>query len=511
MTATPGVPEGEPSATARQIRGSSLLLVGRVLALALNLGTQVLIVRLLAKADYGAFAYGLAVVSTARTVVGLGHHQVLTRFFSIYEDRRQYDKLFGTIVMEISTIVGAGLFLYLALVSLRDTVGGSLAPENALNLLLILILLAPIEALERVFESLLDVFSRPRAIFVRKYLLTPGLRLTVVLLVLLVGDSVQMLAVGYVLTGVLGLGLYAVLVVKVLREGRLLQHFRPATITMPFREVFGFALPLLTTELVYISITFGSVFLVGYYAGSQEVAEYRAVYPAAQLNQLVLFTFALLFTPLAARMYARGDREGMSDAYWQTAAWLSVLTFPMMALTVPLAEPTTFILFGERYEESAPVLALLSLGYYFGAALGFNALTLATYGKLRVIVGINATAAVVNLVASVALIPRHGALGAAAANALTLVMQNVLNQVALRTLGIPAFPRRYARVYVVVVLAALGVVAAQVVLSPPALVSPALAVIASAAVVLIARRALDVESTFPEILRVPMMRRLFGS
>jgi len=504
-------PGNDRSATTGQIRGSSLLLLGRLLAVAINLATQVLLVRLLTKGDYGAFAYVLAVVPAARTVVSLGHRQVLTRFFSIYEEEKQYGKLFGTIVMEIATIAGASLVLYLSLVVFRDALAGSVADEQVIGLLLILILLAPLEALEGIFESLLAVFSRPRAIFVRKYLVTPGLRLTLVLLLLLAGESVSTLAVGYVLTGVVGIALYAVLVVKVLREGALLQHFRRRTMTMPFREVFGFALPLLSTELVYISLTTGSVILLGYYGGSVEVAEYRAVYPVAQLNQLVLFTFALLFAPLAARMYARRDQEGMVDAYWQTALWLAVFTFPMMAITVPLAGPTTSLLFGERYADSAGVLAVLSVGYYFGAALGFNTLTLMTYGKLRYIVKVNVTAAGVNLIGSVALIPRYGALGAAIANAGTIVLQNVLNQIGLRrAIGIPAFPRRYARVYVIVVAAALALAGTQAALSLPAAVTPLLAVVAFAAILLFTRHTLDVRSTFPEVLQIPLMRRLFS-
>ena len=51
------------TATKQHIRGSSLLLAGRILSLGLNLGVQVLLIRYLAKTDYGAFAYAIALVS----------------------------------------------------------------------------------------------------------------------------------------------------------------------------------------------------------------------------------------------------------------------------------------------------------------------------------------------------------------------------------------------------------------------------------------------------------------
>ena len=53
----PTSPTAGSAATRQQIRGSSLLLTGRLLSLAVNFATQVLIVRYLSKTDFGAFAH----------------------------------------------------------------------------------------------------------------------------------------------------------------------------------------------------------------------------------------------------------------------------------------------------------------------------------------------------------------------------------------------------------------------------------------------------------------------
>lgn len=502
--------ESGKAATTAHIRGSTLLFVGRLLSLGLNTATQVMIVRLLTKSDFGAFAYGLALIPAARTIVSLGHHQALTRFLSLYEEEGSYNKLFGTIVMEIGSILTAGLLLFAGLWGAQGYLSGTaVAGEEAVLVLLILILLAPIEALERVFEAIFAVFSRPRAVFFRRYILTPGLRLLFVAVLLAFGGSLVVLAAGYVAAGALGLVTYAVLAVDFFRRRGLLEHFRVRSIVMPFREIFGFAFPLLSTELVNISMITGSVVLLGHFAGAIEVADYRAVYPTARLNQLVSATFVLLFVPLATRMFARGDREGMRNAYWQTAVWLAVLSFPVFVLTVPLAEPTTVALFGERYRESAVILALLSLGFYVNVALGYNVVTLQTFGRVRYVVTVNVVAGVMNVVLSLALIPRYGALGVAVANAVTLVTLNALNQFGLaRGAGVPFFDRRYVRAYGVIVGIALAVGVVQLALSPPLVVSAALAVGGSLVVFAANRRALEIGSTFPELLRVPLVRRL---
>ncbi|MDQ3866414.1 MAG: oligosaccharide flippase family protein [Actinomycetota bacterium] len=501
------------AATAAHIRGSSLLFAGRLMSLLLNMATQVLIVRLLTKSDFGAFAYGLALIPAARTFVSLGHQQALTRFLSLYEEERAYNKLFGTIVMEIGTIVSTGLLLFAGLFALKGALAGTaVSDQQAVVVLLILILLAPIEALEKVFEGIFAVFSRPRAVFFRRYVLTPGLRLLFVALLLAFGGSVTFLAAGYVAAGAFGIVTYAALSVHFFRRRGLLEHFHLRSIVMPFREVFGFALPLLSTELVNISMVTGTVVLLGHFAGAVEVAAYRAVLPTARLNQLVFWTFMLLFVPLATRMFARGDREGMRDAYWRTAVWLAVFSFPIFVLTVPLAEPTTVALFGERYRDSATVLALVSLGFYVNAALGYNALTLQTYGKLRYVVTVNVITGLTNVVLSLVLIPRQGAVGAAIANAVTLVLQNTLNQAGLaKGIGVPLFEWRYVRAYLVIIVAVLAVGAIQLALSPPLVVGLGLAVLASLVVFLANRDLLEMGATFPELLRVPLVRRLVAS
>ena len=65
------LPHAKHNATSRQIRGSSLMLVGRAISMGLNFLVQVLIVRYFAnaKADYGAFAYALSIVAL-RPVLG---------------------------------------------------------------------------------------------------------------------------------------------------------------------------------------------------------------------------------------------------------------------------------------------------------------------------------------------------------------------------------------------------------------------------------------------------------
>src|SRR5437762_3048681 len=100
----PTSPTAGSAATRQQIRGSSLLLTGRLLSLAVNFATQVLIVRYLSKTDFGAFAYGLSIVSLGESVALLGLDKAIPRFLPIYQEQGAFGKMFGTLLMAAGTV-----------------------------------------------------------------------------------------------------------------------------------------------------------------------------------------------------------------------------------------------------------------------------------------------------------------------------------------------------------------------------------------------------------------------
>ena len=320
------------------------------------------------------------------------------------------------------------------------------------------------------------------------------------------GFSVSVLAVGVVTGWALAVAIYFVALIETLRDRGILQYFRIRTLSMPFVEVFGFGVPLITTQLVFVCTETISVLLLGKMRGTTEVANLRAVLPLAGLNLLVIFTFTLLFMPMAARLFAQGDAASMSRAYWQSAIWLAVLSFPMFALTGPLARPVTVFLFGHQYRGSANVLSVLAIGMYFNAALGFNALTLQTYGRLKFVACVNLTCVALNIGLMFVLIPHFGALGVAIASCATLVVQNTADQIGMRReIGIPIIDGSSRLVYATIVAVSLGLWALELVLHPGILVAGLLAARATVVVLRVNRKELNVSDAFPEIARIPLI------
>jgi O-antigen/teichoic acid export membrane protein len=501
----------EQDATRKQVRGSSLFLFGRILSLGVNFFTQVLMVRYLSTRDFGEFAYGLAVVSLFRLLASLGLQDAIPRFVPIYQENQEYGKMFGTIFFAVGTVLGVGIFIvavvWQAPMVLMPFMNHESLPSS--GILSILIALVPVETADAMLDGLFATFAGTRDIFLRRYLLGPGLKFAVVVLLLWMKSTVIFLAYGYLVAGATGVLVYGSLLIRLLRSQGLFQRFRLKDIDIPFRETLAFILPSLISATA-LCISPVNAFLLGRFRTMSEVAFYRAASPIAELNNIVFTSFTLLYTPLAARLFAKADYRGINGLYWQTAAWMSVLSFPIFAVTFSLAKPLTMFLYGARYAPSGPVLALLSLASYFNVLLGFNLQTLKVIKRWRYVVCVSAVTALANLVANTVMIKQYGAIGAAIGSTAILIGYNLLLQAGLLpTAHFHVFDRRYFSIYLTIALGACGLflVGSLTSLSFYALLP--LAAFVSLCVLAVAKKKLSIAESFPELLRLPLMRLIF--
>lgn len=512
MSATDSAPEQEQKATRKHIRGSSVLLAGRFISLGLNFFVNILVVRYLTKADYGAYSYALVIASMGSSLSLWSMDKAISRFLPIYDERGQDASLRGAIVVSFFSIIGVGMALILGVYALQGIISGTIINDPlTVTLLLIVIFFSPLDAMDSWFHGMFAVFASPKAIFFRRYIIGPGLKLTVILLVIASKSSVQVLAVGYVLGTLIGILAYGGMLVSVMRKKNIFGEGKWKQLKFPLRDIWGFATPLMYSDVVFILRNNVVIMLIGFFHDSVAVAEYRAVVPFARLNEIVLQSFTYLYTPLAARLFAKQEKEGINDLYWQTALWITVFSFPVFICTFALAEPLTVLAFQERYASSGIILALLSLGYYFNAALGFNNYTLRVYGVIRYIMLIDFIAAVFAVTLSMVLIPAYGSLGGALSASGTLIFHNILNHIGLYLhTDIQLFNIKYLRSYVIIIVCTLIVFAIQLIFNPSVFIGLPIAGLASFAVLRMNRKALKVADTFPELLRFKPLKLILG-
>lgn len=495
----------------RHIRGSGLLLLGRVISVLLNFAAQVLTIRYLSKSDYGAFAWAVAVVSIASTLSLLSLHRGTSRFLPVYMETEDAPAQRGVILLAL----GSTLIVGLSIVALTFAAHGFLdrsmpVPGHSTALLLILIGLAPVQGLESVFESLFAVCGLPRAIFLRRHVLGPSLRIAAVLGVIATAGSVRALAFAYLTAGVLGFALYAVLLRRLLGRLKLLGKRATAGIKIPAATVYKYCLPLLSGDLLWFLKTTFVIILLERLSGTAAVAEYRSVASLAGLSALVLQNVWIFYMPLASRLFTRNDMRSLEELHSRTTAWIAVIAYPVFAACVFLAEPVTVSFFGKPYSSASTILILLASGYYCDAVLGISRATLSATGEVQYIAVVNAATAAFSIIMQVALIMAYGAFGAGIAAGSTLVVHVlILHRGLIRKCGIGRVDSALSRVFGSIAVATCILLAARILIANSFTLF-CIVGLASLAVLYRCRYVLDISSTFPELQRVPGMKLFVG-
>ena len=508
--------EARPSTdaiTRKQIRGSGLLLAGRGVSTLLKLVAELIVVRYLATSQYGAWTYALSAVTALRGVSALGLNRAISRYLPLHLEREEFSKFYGVLVLVSGALLLAGTLIVSAFYAFPGHVAAlaGVAAEQPLGLLFIVIFLVPVETIDNALTGVCAAFGDSRTIFFRRYVLNPGLRVGIALLLVLTQADATLLAYGYLFAGVAGVAYYGWSVVGAMRRRGLLRLDLLRGLRLPVRRVLSYTAPVMAADWCAVFMVTAGPLLLGYFSDMSTVALYQVVVPVATLNTLVFQSFAVLFEPSASRLVARNDPAGLRRFYWRSAVWVAVLTFPMFAVSFTVAEPLTLLLFGERYAAAAPILSLLAVGQFADSVAGFNGATLRVSGRLRWLIAVNVVAVTTNIGVSVALIPSLGALGAGIGTAFAYVVYTVLKQIALRVVtGVVAFDRTYQGPYLTIAGAAVGLLAVRLLWPDnPWVVVPA-AVLSSLAVYASARVSLSVSETFPELGRSPLLRRILG-
>jgi O-antigen/teichoic acid export membrane protein len=493
-----------------QIRGSSLFLVGNVLSLAITFLPHLLLVRYLTPEAFGHLGYALSLVTVSKTYA-LGFNEAMSRFVPIYHARRENSKALGSIVVVFAiTLLISGLLIVTFAVASGPILTLLTKGREPAGLLLILMFLVPLETMNLLIMNLFACFARARKIFWGRFIITPVLRAIVITLVVFRHLDLPFLAFGYLFAELITVVVFSVLIVCELRRQKLL--LKLSGVKLPIRDIFGFSVPLMASNVIG---TIGSsipVLLLGYFHPMSTVAYYRVVLPAAALCGMIHGNFMPLYLPSASRLFAKGDTAGINQLFWETSLWMSVLAFPIFLATACFARPLTVFLYGARYAPSAPILAVLSLAYFINVIFAFNGVTLKVLGKIRLMVILNIVTPIIIVVFNLLLIPRYGAVGAAVATSAGMITQNLLRQLALWLAGsgISFFEKRLVSFFLVLGSSAISLYLIQLFTPNNIYVAMTLALTVSTFVLWLVKKHLKIADTFPEILRLPVIGRLLA-
>ncbi|MCI4368701.1 MAG: polysaccharide biosynthesis C-terminal domain-containing protein, partial [Thermoplasmata archaeon] len=155
--------------------------------------------------------------------------------------------------------------------------------------------------------------------------------------------------------------------------------------------------------------------ILGVFRPETDVGLYSTAMTLARLLLVGSGALTYIFLPVAARLVREKDYSTLRATFVTSTRWTVALTLPMFLLFG--FDPTLSIdaVFGAKFVSSALALQVLVVGSFISAILGPVNSCMAGMGYARALLATTVLSAGINLVASLALIPTFGLLGAAVA------------------------------------------------------------------------------------------------
>lgn len=206
---------------------------------------------------------------------------------------------------------------------------------------------------------------------------------------------------------------------------KLADHIEPGPSAYDIRGWLAVSLPILLVESFYLLLSYTDVLVLQQFRPSDEVGVYFAVVKTLALVSFIHYAMSATTAHRFAEYNASGDKARLSAYVAHAINW----TFwPSLAATIvllALGKPLLW-LFGPQFVVGYDIMFVAAIGLVVRAAIGPVERLLNMLGQQKICALAYALAFVMNVVLCIALVPRYGGHGAAAATSISLTFETVL-------------------------------------------------------------------------------------
>jgi O-antigen/teichoic acid export membrane protein len=206
---------------------------------------------------------------------------------------------------------------------------------------------------------------------------------------------------------------------------RLDSHIERGAKAYDFRGWLAISLPILMVEGFYLLLSYTDVLVLQQFRSSAEVGVYFAVVKTLALVSFIHYAMSATTAHRFAEYHAVGDNARLSAYVAHAIKWTFWPSLAATILLLALGKPLLW-LFGPQFVVGYDIMFIAAIGLVVRSAIGPVERLLNMLGHQHICALAYALAFVMNVVLCLALVPRFGGHGAAAATSISLVFETVL-------------------------------------------------------------------------------------
>lgn len=405
---------------ARSGRGAVLAFAIRILSAGIAFVSQVLLARWMGSFEFGVFTYAWVWVAILGTLCTLGFSTSVVRFLPQYREAGDLAHLRGFLRFGRALALASGIACMAIGGALLLAADGALDRPYLVPLGLSLIGL-PAFALTDFQDGVGRAQGWLGLALLPPYVLRPVLLIVFIAASIGLGhgrDAVTAAAAAVAATWI------AAALQFVLQRRRMARQLAPGPCRRQPKAWFAVSLPLLLLDGFTLLMLNLDVLLLNLFVTPDRIGIYFAAARTISLVSFVHFAVTAVAMPQFARLHAAGDGPGIFAHLKATQRWCLAPAAAGAVLLLLLGKPL-LALFGAEFTAAYPVMVILAAGLLIRALGGPAQSLLVVAGHQQAAALILLAAVLLNAGLCLALIPRFGLAGAAAATAAAFAFESL--------------------------------------------------------------------------------------
>ena len=192
-----------------------------------------------------------------------------------------------------------------------------------------------------------------------------------------------------------------------------------------FRGWLATSLPILLVESFYLLLSYTDVLVLQQFRPSQEVGVYFAVVKTLALISFIHYAMSATTAHRFTEYHSAGENERLAAYVTHAIKWTFWPSLAATVILLAIGKPLLW-LFGPQFVGGYDIMFIAAIGLVVRSAIGPVERLLNMLGHQHICALAYALAFAINLVSCVALVPKFGGHGAAAATTISLTFETIL-------------------------------------------------------------------------------------
>ena len=404
-------------------KGAALVLTSMIIGKLFSYLYIILVANKLGSHDYGVLSLGFAIFSLASAFSLLGLDEGIIRFVSFFKGKNDLSSLKGTILISLKTVLNTSIFFSILLIVFSDFISNTIFNEFELTKVLFFLALAlPFSAIAQLFLASFRAFQKPKFEVLIKELIEKFFRLII---------SALLISLSYKLFGaILGYSLAIFIMfcsAFIIFNKKIFNLFNKNIESKENKkELLGYSLPLLLKNLLWFTIGWINILMLGYFKTTSDVGIYNVALPTSTLLMTPTFSIMYLFLPIISELYSKNNLNEINNVYKKISKYIFMINIPIFLIISLLSKEIVFVLFGNEYLKAVVPLVILSFGYLAFSLSDISINTLSVLKKTKIIFAITLLFSLLNAILNYLLIPKYNLIGASIATSSSLLIGSIL-------------------------------------------------------------------------------------